>query len=174
MFILKPIAMGQTLQCSDWWDLCNVGNSLLFCNSVGHDSLWYYELQQARIPVLHHLPELAQAHSCPLRRWCHPTISSSVVSFFSCLQSFPESGSFPMSQLFASGGWSIGASASASFLPMKSQNWFPLGWTGLISLLFKELPRVCSRTTVQEHHFFSTQPSLWPNSHICSWLLEKP
>ena len=174
MFILKPIAMGQTLQCSDWWDLCNVGNSLLFCNSVGHDSLWYYELQQARIPVLHHLPELAQAHSCPLRRWCHPTISSSVVSFFSCLQSFPESGSFLMRKLFTSGGQSIRVSASASVLPVNIQDWFPLGCTGWISLQSKELSRVFSNTTVQKHQFFGAQLSSQSNSHIHTWPLEKP
>ena len=97
---------------------------------------------------------------CPLSRWCHPTISSSVVPFSSCLQSFPASGYFPMSQLFASGGQRIGVSASASVLPMNTQDWSPLGWTGWISLQSKGLSRVFSNTTVQKHQFFSTQLSL--------------
>ena len=95
---------------------------------------------------------------------CHP--------FSSCFQSFPASGSFPMSQFFASGGQSVGASASV--LPVNIQDWFPLGWTGLISLKSKRLSRVFSNTTVQKHQFFSTQLSLWSNSHIGTWLLEKP
>ena len=102
------------------------------------------------------------SNSCPLSQWCHPTISSSIVPFSSCLQSFPASGSSLMSQFFTSGGQRIGASASASVLPMNIQDWFPLGWTGLISLLFKGLSRVCSRTTIQEHQFFSTQLSYGP------------
>ena len=106
--------------------------------------------------------------------WCHPTISSSIVPFSSCLQSFPASGSFPMSQFFTSGGQSIGASASASVPPMNIQDWFSLGWTGWISLLSKGLSRVFSNTTVQKHQFFSTQLSLWSNSHIHTWLLGKP
>ena len=103
--------------------------------------------------------------SCPLSRWCHPTISSSVTLFSSCPQSFPASGSFPMSQLFTSGGQSIGASAP-SFLSMNIQGGFPLGFIGLISLLSKGLSRVFSRTTIQKYPFFSAQPSLWLNSHI--------
>ena len=102
------------------------------------------------------------------------SISSSVVPFSSCLQSFPASESFPMSQFFASGGQSIGVSASASVLPMKIQDWFPLGWTGWFSLQSKGLSRVFSNTTVQKHQFFSVQLSLWSNSHIHTWLLEKP
>ena len=98
--------------------------------------------------------------------WCHPTISSSVVPFSSWLQSFPASGSFLMGQLFASGGQSIGASAPASVLQMNIQDWFPLGWTGWISLQSKRLSRVFSKTTVQKHQFFSTQPSLWSNSQM--------
>ena len=124
-------------------------------------------------PVLHHLPELAQIYV----HWVddiNPIISFSVIAFSSCLQSFPASGSFPMSQFFASGGQIIGASASASALPMNIQDWFPLGWTGCISLQSKEFSRVFSNTTVQKHQFFSTQPSLWFNSHIHTWLLEKP
>ena len=105
-------------------------------------------------------------NSCPLSRWCHQTISSSVDPFSSRLQSFPAPGSFPMSQLFASGGKSIGASASASVLPMNIQGLFPLGLTGLISLLFKGLSRVFFNTTVQKHQFFSAQPSLWSRSCI--------
>ena len=114
------------------------------------------------------------SNSCALSRWCHPTISSSVVPFSSCPQSFPTSGSFSMSWLFTSGGHSIGASSSASILPMNFQDWFPLGWTGLISLQFKGLSRVFSSTTVWKHQFFGTQPSLRSNSHIYTWLLGKP
>ena len=99
----------------------------------------------------------------PSSQWCHLTISSSFAPFSPCLQSFPASGSFPMNQFFASGGPSIGASASASVLPMNIQDWFPLGWTGLISLQSKGLSRVFSNTTVQKHQFFRTQPSLWSN-----------
>ena len=114
------------------------------------------------------------SHSCSLSRWCHPTISSSVVPFSSYPQSFPTSGSFPMSQLFASGGQSIGVSASASVLPMNIQDWFPLGWTGLISLQSKGLSRVFSNTTIQKHQFFSAKFSLWSNTHIHTQLPEKP
>ena len=116
----------------------------------------------------------AYSHSCPLSWWCHPTISYSVVPFSSHLQSFPASGSFPVSQFFASGGQSSWVSASASVLPMNIQNWFPLGWTAWISLQSKGLSRVFSNTAVQEHQFFSIQLSLWSSSHIHTWLLEKP
>ena len=108
------------------------------------------------LPVHHQLPEFTQTHG-PLSRWCHPAISSSVVSFSSHFRSFPASGSFQMSQLFASGGQSIGVSALASVLPMNIQDWFPLGWTGWISLKSKGLSKVFSNTTVQKHQFFSTQ-----------------
>ena len=104
------------------------------------------------------------SNSCPSNWWCHPTISYSVVPFSSCLQSFPAPGSFPVSWLFVSGGWSI--RASTSVLPMKIQGWSPLGWTGWISLQSKGLSRVFSNTTVQKHQFFSVQPSLWSSSHI--------
>ena len=114
------------------------------------------------------------SNSCPLNGWCHPTISPSVVPFSSCLQSFPASRSFPMSRLVAWGGQSIGASASALVLPMSIQGWFPFGLTGLISLQSKGLSRVFSKTPVQKHRFFSAQPSLWSNFHICTWMLEKP
>ena len=113
------------------------------------------------------------SNSCPLSQWCHPTISSSVVPFFSCLQSFPASRSFPVSQFFTSGGQSIRVLASTSFLPMNIQDWFPLGLICLTSLLSKKLSRVLSSTTIRRHQFLSTQPSLWFNSHICTWLLEK-
>ena len=107
----------------------------------------------------------AFSNSCSLSQWCHPTILFSVVPFSSCLQSFPASESFLMSQPFASGGQKTGASASASVLPMNIQNWFPLGLTGLISLESKGLSRVFSNTTVQKHHLFGVQLSLWSNSH---------
>ena len=113
------------------------------------------------------------SNSCPLSQWCHLTISSSVVPFSSCPQSFPVSGSFPMSQLFASGGQSTGVSASASVIPMNTQDWSPLGWTGWISLQTKGLSRVFSNIAVQKHQFFGAQLSLWSNSHIHTWLLDK-
>ena len=114
------------------------------------------------------------SNSCPLSQWCHPTISSSVVPFSSRLQSFPASGSFPMSGLFTSGDQSIGASASASVFPMNIQGWFPLELIGLISLQSTELSRVFSNTAIRKLQFFSIQSSLWSNSHIYTWLLEKP
>ena len=109
----------------------------------------------------------------PWSRFCHPTISSSVVPFSSCPQSFPESGSFPMSQLFKSGGQSIGVSASASVLPVNIQDWLPLGWSGWISMQSKGLSRVFSNTTVQKYQSFGTQLTLWSNSHIHTWPLGK-
>ena len=145
---------------------------LLFSNSVESNSSRPQALQHTRLPCPSLSPRVC-ANSCPSSRWCHPTIPSSVVPFFSCLQSFPASGSFQMSQLYASGGQNIGASASASVLPMNIQDWSPLGWIGWISLQSKGLSRVSFSTTVQKHQFFSTQPSLWSNSHICTWLLEK-
>ena len=128
-----------------------------FSCSVLSDSLRPHELQHARLPCSSLFPR-ACSNSCPLSRWCHPTISSSIIPFSFCLQSFPASGSFPMSQLFASGSQTIGASASV--LPMTIQGWFPLGWTGLISLLSKRLSRVFSNTTVRKHQFFGAQPIL--------------
>jgi len=115
----------------------------------------------------------ACSNPCPLSWWCHPTISYSVVPFSSCSQSSPASGAFPMGHFFPSGGQSIGASVSASVLPMNIQNWFPLGLTGLISLQSKGFSRVFSNTRVQKHPFFDTQLSLWFNFHIHTWLLEK-
>ena len=121
-----------------------------FSHSVMPDSLWPHGLQHSRVPCPLPTPG-AYSNSCPSCRWCHPTISSSVVPFSSRLQSFPASGSFQMSQLFASGGQSIGVSASTSVLPLNIQDWFPLGWTGWISLQSKG---VFSNTTVQKHQFF--------------------
>ena len=126
------------------------------------DSLQPHELQHARLPCPPPTPR-AYSNSRPLSQWCHPAISSSVIPFSSCLQSFPASGSFQMSQFFASGGQSIEASAPASVLPMNIQDWSPLGLTGLISLQSKGLSRIFSSTTVQKHQFFSAQPSLWSN-----------
>ena len=114
------------------------------------DSLWPHGLQHNRPPCRSPTPRPC-SNSCPTCQWCHPTISFTVIPFSSCLQSFPASGSFPMSQFFTSGGQSIGVSASASVLPMNTQDWFPLGWTGWISLLSKGLLRVFSNTTVQKH-----------------------
>ena len=136
------------------------------------DSLRPHGLQYARFPCPS--PTLrACSNSCSLSQWCHPIISSSVIPFSSCLQSFPASGSFPMSQFFTSGCESIGASALASVLPMNIKDWYPLRLTGLISLKCKGCSRVFSNTTVQKHWFFGTQLSLWSNSHIYTWLLEK-
>ena len=122
-----------------------------FSNSVMSNSLWPHGLQHARLPCPSPTPGGVYSNSRPLSWWCHPIISSSVIPFSSHLQSFPASGSFQMSQLFASGGQSIGVSASASVLPMNTQDWSPLGWTGWISLQSKELSRVFSYTTVQKH-----------------------
>ena len=146
--------------------------SIQFSHSVMSDSLRPHGLMHARPPWPSPTP-IAYSNSCPLSQWCHPTISSSVVPLSSRLQSFPASGSFQLSQLFASGGQSIGASASTSVLPMNIQDWLPLGWTGWISLQSKGLSRVFSNTTVQKHQLFSAQLSLWSNSHIHTWLLEK-
>ena len=131
--------------------------SVQFRHSVVSDSLWPHGLQHARLPCPSITPR-GHSNSCPSSRWCHPTISSSVVPFSS--QSFPASGSFQISQFFPSGGQSISVSASASVRPMNIQNWFPLGWTGWISLLSKGLSSVFSNTTVQKHHFFDTELSL--------------
>ena len=134
-------------------------NLLLLSRSVMSDSLQPHELQHARLPCPSLSPGVC-TNSCPLNWWCHPTISSSVIPFSSCPQSFPASGSFQMSQLFTSGGQSIGVSASASVLPMNTQDWSPLGWTGWSSLQSKGLSRVFSNTTVQKHQFSGSQLSL--------------
>ena len=145
---------------------------LLFSCSAMSDSLQLHGLLHASLPCPSPSPG-ACSNSSPLSWWCHPTISSSV-SPFSCPQSFPALGSFPMSQFSPSSGQSIGVSASASVPPMNIQDWFPLGLTGSISLQSNGLSRVLTNTSVQKHQFFSGQPSLWSNSHIHTWLLEKP
>ena len=132
--------------------------SVQFSHSVVFNSLWSHELQHAKLPCTSPTPRVC-SHSCPLSRWCHPTISSSVVPF-SYLQCFPASGSFPISQLFTSDGQSIGISASASDLAMNIQDWFPLELTGWISLQSKGLSEVFSKTTVQKHQLFGGQLSL--------------
>ena len=131
--------------------------------SVISNSLRPHGLQHIRLPCPSPSPGICP-NSCPLSRWCHPTISSSVSCVSSRLQSFPASGSFPVSRLFSSGGQSIGVSAWASVLPMNIQDWSPLGWTGWISLPSKGLSRVFSSTPVQKHRFFSVQSALWSNS----------
>ena len=136
----------------------SVSQSVQCSLSVMSDSLWPPGLQHAGPPCPSPTPG-AYSNSCLLSWWCHPTISSSVIPFSSCPQSFPASGSFPMSRFFASGGQSIGVSASASGLPVNFQDWFPLGLTGLISLQSKGLSRVFSNTTVQKHQFFGSQLS---------------
>ena len=140
------------------------------CHSVMSNSSQPHGLLHARLPCPSPAPG-ACSNSCSSSQWCHPTISPSLVPFSSCFQSFPVSESFPISQFFASGGQSFGASALV--LPMNIQGLFPLRLTGLISLQSKGLWRVISRIT-QKHQFFSTQLSLWSNSHIHTWLLEKP
>ena len=147
-------------------------SSVQFSRSVLSDSLQPHEPQHARTPCpsptlgIHPIP-------CPLCRWCHPTISSSVIPFSSRPQSFPASGSFQMNHLFTSGGQSIGVSASTSVIPMNTQGW-SFEWTGWISLQSKGLSRVFSNTTVQKHQFFGAQLSSQSNSHIHTWQLKKP
>ena len=145
---------------------------LQFSCSVVSDSLWPHGLQHTRLPCPSPTPGDC-SNSCPLSQWCHQTISSPVVPF-SCLQSFSASGSFPVSQVFSSDGQDIRTSASALVLPMNIQDWFPLGFTGRISLRSKGLSQVFSNTTVQKHQFFGAQLSLWSNSYIHTWLLGKP
>ena len=134
-------------------------SSVQFSCSFVSFSLPHHWPHHARIPCPSPTPRV-YPNSCPLSWWCHPTISSSVVPFSSCLQSFPSLGSFPMNQFFTSGGQSIGVSATTSVLPMNTQNWSPLGWTGWISLQSKGLSRVFSNTTVQKHQFLGAQLSL--------------
>ena len=148
-------------------------SSVQFSRSVVSDSLWPHESQHTRPPSPSPTPGV-HPDSRPSSQWCHPAISSSVVPFSSCPQSLPAAESFPMSQLFAWGGQSIRVSALASVLPMNTQDWSPLAWTGWISLQTKGLSRVFSNTTVQKHQFFSTQLSSESNSHIHTWPLEKP
>ena len=159
-------------QFSPMTHLSSSDDNLLFSHSVVSNYLRPHGLQHPRPCRL--LSPGVCSNSHPLSRWCHPTISSSVIPFSFCLQSFPASWSFPMSQLFASGGQSIGASISASVFPMNIQGCFTLGRTGLISLQSKGLSRVFCNTTVEKHQFFSAQLSSQPNSHIHTWPLEKP
>ena len=147
--------------------------SVQFSRSVVSDSLRPHEPQHARPPCPSPTPRVLP-NPCPLSWWCHATISSSVILFSSWPQTFPASGSFQISQLFTSGGQRIGVSASISVLPMNTQDWSPLGWTNWISLQSKGLSRVFSNTTVQKHQFFGAQLSSQSNSHIHTWLLEKP
>ena len=152
----------KTVHAYSWRDL-KIGefslSSVELSHSVMFDSLWPHGLQHARLP--YPLPtHRACSNSCPSSQWCHPTISSSVVPFSSRFQSFPASGSFPMSQLFEWGGKSTGVSASASVLPVNIQDWFPLVWTGWLPFQSKGFSRVFSNTTVQKHQFFSAQLSL--------------
>ena len=147
--------------------------SVQFSCSIMSDSLRPHGLQHARLPCLSWNPR-ACSNSPTSSRWCHSTISSCVVPFSSCLQPSPASESFHMSQFFASGSQSIVVSASASVLTVSIQDWIPLEWTSLISLWSKGLSRVFSNTTDQKHQLFGAQLSLWSNSHIHTWLLEKP
>ena len=155
MFPNWPQAVPGLLVCLTYWV-----QSVQFSRSVVSDSLRPHESQHARLPCPSPTPGV-HSDTFPSSQWCHPAISSSVVPFSSCPQSLPASESFPMSQLFTWGGQSIGISASASTLPMNTQDWSPLGWTGWISLQSKGLSRVFSNTTVQKHQFFSAQPSSW-------------
>ena len=151
----------------------SVYQSVQFSHSVVSDSLQAHRPQHGRPPCPSPTARV-YPNSCPLSWWCYPIIPSSVIPFFSRLQSFPASGSFPMSQFFASGGQSIGASASASVLPVNSQGWSPLRLTGLISMLSKGLAGVFSSTTVWRHRFFGILPSLQSRSHNCTWPLGRP
>ena len=158
------------------WDWTKAQRVLLFSQfscSVVSDSLRPHESQHARPPCPSPTPGV-YSNSCPSSRWCHPAISPSVGPFSSCPQSLPASGSFATSQLFAWGGQSIGVSASASVLPMNTEDSSPSGWTGWISMQFKGFSRVFSNTTVQKHQFFGTQLSSQSDSHIRTWPPEKP
>ena len=148
-------------------------SSVQFNLSIVPNSLQPHEPQHTRLPCPPPIPRVYQ-NSCPMSRWCHQTISSSVVSFSSCPQSFPLSGTFQISQLFTSGGQSIGVPASTSVLPMNIQDWSPLGCTGWTTFQSKGLSRVFSNTTVQKHQFFGVQLSSLSNSHIHTWPLEIP
>ena len=170
--VFPSLSEFSTVYCDQFLEISAPSpNLLVFSVAKSCPTLRLPGWQHTRLPYLSPTPR-AFSNSCPLSQWYHPTISSSVIPFSSCLQSFPTWGSFPMSRLFSS-GHSIGASTSASILPVNIQSWFPLRLTDLIFLLCKKLSRLFSSTTVQRHQFFSTQPSLWSNSHICTWLLEK-
>ena len=154
----SPLFLGFSLYLEPHYPSHYNFSSVQFSCSVVFNSMWPHGLQHTRLPCPSPTSG-AYLNLCPWSRWSHPAISSSVVPFSSCFQSFPESGSFPMDQFFVSGGQSR-ASASPSVLPMNIQDWFPLGWTGWISLLSKGLSRVFSSTTVQKHQFFGAQLSL--------------
>ena len=143
----------------------------LSCSVVSDSATSWTAARQACLSITN---SGACSDSCPSSWWCHPTIPSSVIPFYSCLQSFPASESFPISQFFASGGQSVGVSASVSVLPMNTQDWSPLGWTGWNSLQAKGLSRVFSNSVVQKPQFFGTQLSSQSNSHIQTWPREKP
>ena len=164
IYVFCPVSSGNnqsyTVQFSSVAQSCPT-----LCNPMNR--------KNARPPCPSPTPRV-HPNSCALSQWCHPAISSSVIPFSSCPQSLPASGSFPMSQLFASGGQSIGVSASASFPPKKSQGWSPSEWTGWISLQCRGLSRVFSNTTVQKHQFFGTQLSSQSNSYIHTRPQEKP
>ena len=171
---LMPICLhvaAPTLLMESLW-LTKALLLLLISHSIVSDSLQLNVLHAARLLCPSLSPRVC-SNSCPLSWWYHPSFLSSADLFSSCPQSFPASGSFPMSRLFTSGGQSIGGSALASVLPVNIQGWFSLGLTGLISLQSKGLLRVFSCITVQKYQFFVAQPSLWSNSHIYTWLLEK-
>ena len=167
----EKTGVGGWREVQEGRDICI--SSVQFSHSVVSDSLRPHESQHARPPCPSPTPGV-YSNSCPLSQWCHAAISSSVVLFSSCPQYLQASGSFPMSQLFAWGGQSTGVSASASVIPVNTQDWSPLGWTGWISLQSKGLSRVFSNTTVQKHQFFSAQLSSQCNSHIHTGPLEKP
>ena len=165
--------LGLGLQHMDFWEAQFSPSVSQFSHSVMFDSLRPHELQHTWPPCPSPTPRVhSDAH--PSSQWCHPAISSSVVPFSSCPQFLPASESFPMSQLFAWGGQSIGVSALVSFLPKNTQDRSPLEWTGWIFLQSKGLSRVFSNTTVQKHQFFGTKLSSQSNSHIHTWPLEKP
>jgi len=163
-----PALAGGFFHCAIW----QAYSPLLFSCSIMSDSLRSYVWQHSRPPCPSPSPEVS--NSCPLSWWCHPIVSSFITLFSSCLHSFQASGSFPMNWPFTSGGWRTGVSASASVLPVNMQDWSPLELTGLIPLLYNGLSRVFSNTTVQKHQFFGARPSLWWNSNIHTWPLEKP
>ena len=157
-------------QCPCFWSCL----SIQFSHSVMSDSLQPHGQPPAPQASQSIMKSRVHPNSSPLSQWCHPVISSSVVPFSSCPQAFPASGSFQMNQLFPLGGQNIGVSASVSVLPMNTQDWSPLGWTGRISLQSKGLSKVFSNSTLQNHQFFGAQLSSQSNSHVHTWLLEKP
>ena len=171
-FVIPFSSYIQSFSASGSCPISHFFTSVQFSRYVMSDSLWPHGPQQARPPCPSPTPGV-YSNSCPLSQWCHPTISSSGIPFSSHLQSLPASESFQMSQFFASGGQSIGVSASASVLPVNIQDWFSSGLTSSISLQSKGLSKV-SNTIVQKHQFFGIQLSLWSNSHIHTWLMEKP